>query len=108
MHKKIKEAAGMFKKNSNNVLYNEDDNVILELKDRLEECKKFLTKLFDNKQTSEIMTIEEPQITREEVSKAIRSSKNKKVLEPDKIQSKKQAVIMVNGTICNVRMTLSS
>ncbi|KAI5732155.1 hypothetical protein M8J77_022354 [Diaphorina citri] len=89
-HKMIRKMVKSKKGNSNGILMNEDNILLLSEDDRLEEWKKYILELFDDDRGEEYV-IENittgPSILVDEIQKAIKNSKNRKAPGPDSIHT---------------------
>ena len=89
MHKKIKEAAGIYRTRQTGILLDSEDKIILDVNDKVEQWCSYITNLFQDERsdTPEQYTREGLDITREEVHYAVSLSKNRKAPGPDGIYS---------------------
>ena len=89
MHKRVKEAAGLYRKRNAGLLCDEQGNTIFELEEKLKDWEKHITTLFDDdgrpSMSPEITALEGPIITIDEIQRAINSSKNYKATGLDEI-----------------------
>lgn len=90
MHKKIREAAGIYKSNTVGKLQDKHGKIILQKEDKMQEWKTYITKLFDDNRPRKTPTFENQDklaITTDEVTKAISQLKDGKSPGPDNIHN---------------------
>uniref|UniRef100_A0A8D8UV16 Craniofacial development protein 2 n=2 Tax=Cacopsylla melanoneura TaxID=428564 RepID=A0A8D8UV16_9HEMI len=88
LHKKIKEFTGTNRKQRSYILTDNDGNIILDIESQIRQWEGYIKTLFeDQREQIEIETVEEtgPTILKEEVKRAIESTKSGKALGPDEV-----------------------
>lgn len=90
MHKKVKEAAGLYKRHTLGRLVDTNGTIIVDKEKKMDTWKTYVADLFNDARSSHAPTndsISGPFITKEEVWKAISNTKNGKAPGPDNIHS---------------------
>lgn len=92
LNKKVKELAGMNKRNTSNILLDKEGNIIMETEQKLERWKEYIEELFYDQRMENTPSEHQdgdvgPEITKCEVEHALESMKNKKSAGPDEIPS---------------------
>lgn len=92
IHKKVKEVTGKFHRYNNNSLRSADNEVIIEIEDKLKRWKEYVQELYHDDRTA--VQIEEGldgedllEITQSEVKYAIMRQNNNKATGPDQVQA---------------------
>ncbi|KAL1446457.1 hypothetical protein WDU94_005636 [Cyamophila willieti] len=88
MHKKIKEAAGLYKNKSSNVILDENDKAIFDEEEKLKKWSQYIEQLFNGDRHNLENLSEEfgPEINRLEVETALKRLKNHKAPGVDEVQ----------------------
>lgn len=89
LHKKLKETAGIYRKARTTVTVNKNNQIVLESKEKTNVWEEYIKELFDDDRppVGSNISLTGPSITKDEIERAIRSSKNNKAVGPDKIPS---------------------
>uniref|UniRef100_A0A8D8L8K4 Craniofacial development protein 2 n=1 Tax=Cacopsylla melanoneura TaxID=428564 RepID=A0A8D8L8K4_9HEMI len=101
LYKKIKELAGLSKKNINNNLMDEDGHLIINTEDKMNVWKQYIEDLFDDDRpdTEETEARTGKEITISEIQNVIKTSKNRKAPGPDAIPSEVYKVFGPNSLL---------
>lgn len=89
LHKKLKETAGIYRRMRPTITTNENNQIVIDSKERINVWEKYIEKLFEDDRPAADTTYSPtgPSITKEEIEKAIRNSKDNKAAGPDEIPS---------------------
>lgn len=89
LHKKLKETAGIYRKMRPIITVNQNNQIVIDNKEKSYVWEKYIESLFDDdRPPTEINNcLNGPSITKDEIEKAIRNSKNNKAVGPDEISS---------------------
>ncbi|XP_045482912.1 uncharacterized protein LOC123686691 [Harmonia axyridis] len=89
LHKKLEETAGIYRKARTTVTDNKNNQIVLESKEKTNVWEEYIKELFedDRPPVGSNISLTGPSITKDEIEKAIRSSKNNRAVGPDKIPS---------------------
>lgn len=89
LHKKLKESAGIYKKIRPTITVNNNNQIVLETKEKINVWEKYIEELFDDDRPPAGINhyLTGPSITKDEIENAIQNSKNKKAAGPDGIPS---------------------
>ncbi|XP_070167773.1 rRNA methyltransferase 2, mitochondrial-like [Polyergus mexicanus] len=92
LHKKLKEAAGLYKGGRASVIVDQNNQVVLDSKEKNKVWERYIEDLFHDdrpvkEKENEIADLTGPSITKEEIEKAIQGSKFNKAAGPDEIPS---------------------
>lgn len=89
LHKKLKETAGIYRKTQTNITTNNNNQLVLESREKIDVWEKYIEKLFYDERPpiEKTNASTDPSITKDEIEKAIRNSKNNKANGPDEIPS---------------------
>lgn len=90
VHKKVKEMCGIKRTNKSNILLDKNGKIIPDINGKLERWKEYIQELFEDERQPEAINEEEdqengPNITKEEVTNAIKLMKNNRASGPDEI-----------------------
>lgn len=89
LHKKLKETAGIYKKMRPTITVNSNNQIVLDRKEKNDVWEKYIEVLFDDDRPPAGInnSLTGPSITKDEIEKAIRNSKNNKAAGPDEVPS---------------------
>ncbi|XP_073841196.1 uncharacterized protein [Musca autumnalis] len=109
LHKKIKEAAGIYRKSLPKVLYNSNNEAVFDITEKKAMWQNYITFLYTDENRSNYDIMEpEPQvgtpITKHETEAAIKSLKMKKACGPDEIPS--EILKLIEGDNINILVKL--
>ncbi|XP_073831724.1 uncharacterized protein [Musca autumnalis] len=109
LHKKIKEAAGIYRKSLPKVLYNSNNEAVFDITEKKAIWQNYITSLYTDENRSNYDIMEpEPQvgtpITKHETEAAIKSLKMKKACGPDEIPS--EILKLIEGDNINILVRL--
>ncbi|XP_055380706.1 uncharacterized protein LOC129611541 [Condylostylus longicornis] len=90
LHKKIKETAGVYRKQTFSNLVDNNNNIVLDQEQKKQVWKEYIEEVFDDISRTDALRTSEteptgPSITTEEIKRAIKLSKNNKAPGPDEL-----------------------